>query len=264
MSSLHQLTRSELAQMASALADGVLMPPFSRTALLCFIRKELAAQVAAELSELNAKGMTTDHLSLVMTLLSQEREALYRARDEMALVWSGPEVLGTTSRDTSVVVRELFREVENEILISTYAIYDGKSVFQELVTRMQEKPKLRVRMLIHIGRDRGDLETSDAELLQQFALNFKQQHWPPNPLPEVYYDPRTLSKYFDERASLHAKCIVVDDQKAFVSSANFTEAAQKRNIEAGVLITNSQFARSLRMQFEVLITQGILKRVPGI
>lgn len=34
---------------------------------------------------------------------------------------------------------------------------------------------------------------------------------------------------------MHAKCVVVDGRRVFVSSANFTEAAQERNVEIGVL-----------------------------
>jgi phosphatidylserine/phosphatidylglycerophosphate/cardiolipin synthase-like enzyme len=64
--------------------------------------------------------------------------------------------------------------------------------------------------------------------------------------------------------ALHAKCVVVDDRMAFVSSANFTEAAQQRNIEAGVLMTNPQFARSLRTQFEVLVSHGLRRRMPAL
>ena len=60
-------------------------------------------------------------------------------------------------------------------------------------------------------------------------------------------------------AVLHAKCIVVDGIRAFVTSANLTEAAQKRNIEAGLLITDAVVAQALRMQFESLVESGLLK-----
>jgi len=61
---------------------------------------------------------------------------------------------------------------------------------------------------------------------------------------------------------LHAKCVVVDRRVAFVSSANFTEAAQERNIEAGVLIRSEPFASSLANHFETLAAQGILLPLP--
>ena len=63
---------------------------------------------------------------------------------------------------------------------------------------------------------------------------------------------------------LHAKCIVVDDTFALITSANLTEAAQRRNIEAGILLTNQVFAMQLRAQFEGLVEAGELRLVPGI
>jgi phosphatidylserine/phosphatidylglycerophosphate/cardiolipin synthase-like enzyme len=63
---------------------------------------------------------------------------------------------------------------------------------------------------------------------------------------------------------MHAKCIVVDGTRCFVSSANFTQSGQARNIEVGVLIEDRNLAASIQDQFESLVTQGILRRVPGL
>jgi len=66
------------------------------------------------------------------------------------------------------------------------------------------------------------------------------------------------------RASLHAKCLVVDRKMCFVSSANFTERGQARNIEVGVLIDDTNPARSLHDQFESLVTHGLLRPIPSL
>ena len=83
-------------------------------------------------------------------------------------------------------------------------------------------------------------------------------------MPEVYYDPRALEMDKTKKSSLHAKCVVVDSASAFVSSANFTEAAQIRNIEVGVLIKSSHFATKLERHFKALADAGVLKPLPGI
>jgi phosphatidylserine/phosphatidylglycerophosphate/cardiolipin synthase-like enzyme len=57
--------------------------------------------------------------------------------------------------------------------------------------------------------------------------------------------------------------LVIDDEIAFVTSANFTEWAQERNLEAGVLVRDGSFARSLRNQFESLIAASRLVLLPG-
>ena len=65
--------------------------------------------------------------------------------------------------------------------------------------------------------------------------NFRDQWpWPSRARPEVFYDPRTLSIDQNQRATWHAKCVLVDDELALVTSANFTEWAHQRNVEAGV------------------------------
>ncbi|WP_228024926.1 phospholipase D-like domain-containing protein [cf. Phormidesmis sp. LEGE 11477] len=83
-------------------------------------------------------------------------------------------------------------------------------------------------------------------------------------MPEVFYDPRSLSKENASRICLHAKCVVVDDKQLLVTSANFTEAAHQRNIEAGVLLSDAVAAKSMRSQFERLVKRKVLCRVPGI
>lgn len=82
-------------------------------------------------------------------------------------------------------------------------------------------------------------------------------------VPEIYYDPRALERDPARRASLHAKCIVVDREHAFISSANFTEAAQVRNIEVGVLIRSRLLASRLADHFEGLVMLGLLQPLPG-
>jgi phosphatidylserine/phosphatidylglycerophosphate/cardiolipin synthase-like enzyme len=83
-------------------------------------------------------------------------------------------------------------------------------------------------------------------------VRFRTQEWPGECLPELYSDPRSLDQEAVKRSSLHAKCIVVDRQVALVTSANFTEAAQTRNIELGALIRCPRFAARLAGHFEVL------------
>jgi phosphatidylserine/phosphatidylglycerophosphate/cardiolipin synthase-like enzyme len=62
-----------------------------------------------------------------------------------------------------------------------------------------------------------------------------------------------------DRAVLHAKCVVVDRARAFVTSANLTEAAQYRNIECGVLVNDDVFSATLAGQFEGMRARGILR-----
>jgi phosphatidylserine/phosphatidylglycerophosphate/cardiolipin synthase-like enzyme len=150
----------------------------------------------------------------------------------VTLVASGPEMPGIPVRDTGAVVRELFGAARESLLIVGYAVHQGRHVFRVLAERRDANPELKVRMCLDVSRPPGD--TSNAsEILGRFAYRFRTSEWPGTRLPEVLYDPRALAPERERRASLHAKC-VVDDMRALVSSANFTEAAQERNLEIGL------------------------------
>jgi len=98
--------------------------------------------------------------------------------------------------------------------------------------------------------------------LRRFAERFRKQQWPGPQVPEVFYDPRSLDEGDAPRAGLHAKCVVVDGKRAFIGSANFTEAAQLRNIEIGLVTYRPDVAAAVERHFEGLIDRGHLRRLP--
>ena len=157
-------------------------------------------------------------------------------------------------------MRELFASAERSVLVATYAVFQGRQVFEPLAARMEQVPDLKVRMFVNVARPHRD-DTPENQILKAFADEFRRDHWPGARLPELYYDPRSLAVGKGPKAALHAKAIVVDDTQAFVTSANFTEAAQERNIEAGVLVESASFAISLRLQFDSLVETGWLRRL---
>ena len=154
----------------------------------------------------------------------------------------------------------MFRRAERSVLISGYAVYEGRKVFRELAGRTQERPNLQIRMFLDIRRKAGDTSL-DSEIVWRFVDHFRRADWPDGcPLPEIYYDPRSLASDPQERAVLHAKCVVVDDRELFVSSANFTEAAQERNIELGLLLRSSELASQVSNFFDSLVESGHCQR----
>jgi len=252
-----------LGDLAQALEMGRLSSPVSALALQNYVSLQAAAPLAAELNQHLADGLSTRHLAQWLRLLARERQDRLVAEGRVQLVWTGPEVQGSMSRDTVVVVQELFASARERVLIAGYVVAQGDRIFQSLATRMDELPALRVRLFLNVQRGYRDTRT-DAEILREFAEEFRARQWPGTPVPEVFYDPRALSLEHGPRAVLHAKCVVVDQARAFITSANFTEAAQERNIEAGVLVEDVALATALTTQFETLVTAGILKRLAGV
>ena len=121
---------------------------------------------------------------------------------------SGPDLVGGT-RDTGVVLRELFASAECRVLIVGFAVHLGREVFAVLAERKRQLPDLKVRLCLDVGRATGDMTRPDA-LIWRFAERFIHQEWPGPRTPELFYDPRSLAGGDGPRASLHAKCVIVD------------------------------------------------------
>lgn len=251
MSVFSALSTETLRRLAEALESGRLSGD-DRLSLQMFLPP-------AEARELSDQRMDAGHLSYTLRALIADRERQLVA-PAVDLVWTGPEALVSTSRDTGVVVRELFHSAKESVLVVGFAIHRGREIFRELSERMDEVPSLNVRMFLNVSRALRDTTRSD-QLLLRFASEFKRQHWSGTRFPEIYYDPRSLALDETKRTSLHAKCVVVDGAKALVTSANFTEAAQQRNIEAGVLVHDHRFATSIVAQFEALVRMGAAARL---
>jgi phosphatidylserine/phosphatidylglycerophosphate/cardiolipin synthase-like enzyme len=255
---LHKLSDSDLQEIATALRSGRFSPPYSAFALQRILP---AAAVSSDLQALAESEIGPAQLATMLDLILADRRARPSMDDQLELVTTGPEVDGIANRDTGVVVRELFANALESVLVAGYAVYQGQRVFQALADRMLELPSLKVRMFLDIQRGPGDT-SAPAEIMTRFADRFRSQQWPKDrPMPEVYFDPRSLEPDPKERSCLHAKCVVVDRQTVFISSANFTEAAQRRNLEIGLLIRSGPLASQLIQYFTDLLSRNLLARV---
>jgi phosphatidylserine/phosphatidylglycerophosphate/cardiolipin synthase-like enzyme len=176
------------------------------------------------------------------------------------LVWSGPDVPGVYARDTRRVYEELLGSAERSVWACTYAYFDGPRAFDVLARRMDEKPNLRVNLLLNIQRRRGDT-TAAQQLVRNFADRFWGTDWPGLTRPRVHYDPRSLEPGGPDGV-LHTKAVVADDEAVFVTSANLTEAALDRNIELGLLVRDRALAMSMASHFRGLIDRRSLLPLP--
>jgi phosphatidylserine/phosphatidylglycerophosphate/cardiolipin synthase-like enzyme len=195
-------------------------------------------------------------------LARERRKADDRYAQVAQLVWSGAADDGEAIRDTRVVLDDLFRRAEQSVLLATYVIYDGRSVFRSLFDRLRQLPNLHLDFYVNLPATTGR-EEHEGDDVDAYLSTFCRLHWPGElPLPNLYYDPETR-RLGVERTSLHAKCVVVDERWAFVTSANFTEAAQERNIETGVLLDHPKLAQALTSRFRALREAGIIRPMRG-
>ena len=232
---------------------GFLEPPYALATLGSIVghtHRQVALDGLVALSEGGIQGRG------VVTWL----ESIETVRQEVprpSLVWTGPEVTGLHARDTRRVFDELIGRAERSLWISTYAYFDGKSAFAELAARMEAIPGLEVHLILNIHH-RDDMASAE-KTVEVAARNLWRYNWPGSRRPRVFYFPESLSEDPAQRAVLHAKAIVRDEEESLVTSANFTEAALDRNIELGVLFKDRPFAHTVVRHFQRLIEEKRLQ-----
>jgi phosphatidylserine/phosphatidylglycerophosphate/cardiolipin synthase-like enzyme len=250
-----------LEGLADALESRRLAAPYRLRAVERAVPPPDAPRVLAALEACRAEGHPERSIAWALRILARERAARRHARDDLELVWTGPDLPLSSDRDTLLVVRELFESATNSVMVAGYKFYQVPAVFGPLAERMRGAPGLSVRMFVHVDPVR---EGDEAEAVKRFAIDFRQR-WPSGaPLPAVFYYPPTTQADARGRpsASLHAKCVVVDGEHILVTSANFSEAAQLRNIEVGIRLRDRTRAGLLRKHFEDLVSADVLRPIP--
>ncbi len=240
-----------------AVADAVIT---SRTSHLAEIVEGTAVEpVARDLARLADAGVRPAIVGEILRALASERERSQSIADSLELVWSGEQAVAG-ARHTSVVIQQLFEQAQRSVLIASYALAKGDAasrLFGRLAERMDRDPALEVRVFANVERSYSDARSND-EIVHAFAAELRAQIWPGKRMPRVFYDPRAL-ELGPKRACMHAKCVVIDESAAFLTSANFTEAAQERNIEVGLLSHDRRVATALTREFDEMIQAGRLR-----
>lgn len=243
-------------RLAGALESGLLAPPFNPASLRSTVGFSSEAVVLA-LREWERLGVSGRAGAAWLRSLEEASTGVAPA----SLVWTGPEANGLHSRDTRQVFEEMIASARRSLLLSSYAYFDGPKTFRSLAKRMDSTPGLRVTLLLNIERGRRSTTKSE-DLVRRFASSFWESDWPGSRRPGVYFDPRSL-KLGGPAGVLHAKAVIADEEALFVTSANLTEAALDRNIEAGVLLRDRTIALSALAHFRGLIDQRILMPLPS-
>ena len=254
---LVQLPTPLLQTLAASCESGPLAEAMTLSGVRGIVGDDTAADVHAALHYLLDDGFGPPQLATFLRGLAEAAGASPKPSQLFDVVLSGPAVPGVPTADTAAVMHTLLTLAEDEVLLVGYAVYNGRKLFEPLAARMLERPNLRVTMCLDIPRPYGDARPS-GDIVAAFARDFRERHWPWPNVPDLFYDPRSLGTGID-KASLHAKCVVVDRSIALVTSANFTDAAQWKNIEAGVEIRHRPTVERLANYFGGLMQTRLLE-----
>ena len=259
MEHLLELPDHEHEALVRGLETGLLPLPPSEMALRSLTNLgSRAPAVVRSLTEMAELGLSRRACAAWLRSLATAR-ARSRKPD---LVWSGPQVPGVPARDTRQVLEELLRTARRSVWLSSYVYFNGPQAFAPLADRMEAFPGLQVRLLLTVPRPKGEASTSADALVERFASRFWTVDWPGDARPMVFYDPRSISPD-GPTGVLHAKTVVVDEEVLFVTSANLTEAALDRNIEAGILMRDKSLALATIRHLNGLIERGLLRALPS-
>jgi phosphatidylserine/phosphatidylglycerophosphate/cardiolipin synthase-like enzyme len=265
-SNLRAVSTDDLLQLISALKRGTLRAPLTGAAL------ELSGFGYLRTALLSFQNLDAPALTLLFEAVLAERG--YAQRKQLDVVWSGTDAGPSHARYTQIVVPELIARAQRSITIAGYSFDQGSGIFAGLRDAMVERG-VRVRFFLDVQQLQERLvqqlvrekrfprllplklaRLAGSTLYAQAVLAlFLELHWPYGGVrPDLYFDPRTAEPR--SHASLHAKCVIVDHEHSLITSANFTNRGQTRNIELGVLIHDRAYASAVEQQWNALVESG--------
>ncbi|MFE4541564.1 DISARM system phospholipase D-like protein DrmC [Arthrobacter sp. NPDC056727] len=173
--------------------------------------------------------------TLLASVLRGYASAANRGPAPPRAVWSGPSFPGDGDHTTAAVAH-LVDEAKEDVLASTYSA-STTSPFVEALWRAIARG-VSVTLVLEGSR----MEETAAKLQAKLEGARFLKYVPP------------AGQYGVQ----HSKVVIVDSSLAIVTSANFSDAAAHRNLEAGVLIRDPLFASRLRQRFTSLHKSGSL------
>lgn len=177
----------------------------------------------------------------VAGMLLGSSEARERVEQELAieLVWTGPKTEFVPTRRTEQVLVDLIDTAQRELFLVSFVAYGVDSVVTAL--NRAASRGVRLRLLFETSTSHGGtLDYEPAAIMRKAVPTAELFRWLNKP------------KAF-AGGKVHAKVVVVDGCRAFITSANLSGHALERNMEAGVLIGGGHVPRTLSEHLQALI-----------
>lgn len=232
--------------------------PTSWQGVLAGMNVDGRGQLEPLLVQMAREGGHPRLMALVLEQLADQQEALQQERDAWSFVWSGPEPLHAKTADTFATVDQLIRRARSSLLIATYNIglsAEFRELLESIAMRLQAGQLQRVDLFFHPVQIAEQLGADPLAAIKQW---FHVEVWPWPAKPRAYVDHRLVAGSA-ERCYQHAKVVVADADTdhagALVTSANFSETAQRHNFEAGWLVREPWRASQVSGHFRKLVAE---------
>ncbi len=158
------------------------------------------------------------------------------------LVWTGPQTEYISIRHTESVLTELIYSARNQLFMVSFVAYNAPAIIGALRNALERG--VRVRMLLELSKNQGGRQ------VDHDSLGLMKRD-----LPEIQL---FQWKQEDSKGVVHAKCAVADGERLFVTSANISEAALERNMEAGMLVAGGDAPKQMMCHLQALVDTRVI------
>jgi cardiolipin synthase len=161
------------------------------------------------------------------------------------LVWTGPDLGTIPVRRSEQVVLDLINTAESHIFIISFVLINIPEI--ESALRTAALKGVKVSLLLESEDKNG---TND---FRKSCVRIKSAI----PQLELYIWPRENRQTMEGGfARVHAKCVIADSNRIFITSANLTSTALDKNIEMGILTRGGNLPVQASDQFNAMISQN--------
>lgn len=177
----------------------------------------------------------------VLRAIALERDELERNAVDLDFVATLPGFSSSVARSTEEAVGALLDQAKHQVIAVGYEITEAG-----FVDRLHRFAGRGGQVVLVTDRRSGH----GPRLLAG---------WPSYlPPPHVFQERAPL---VHEKSKMHGKALLVDGERLFVSSANFTWLGMNANIELGVIVSGPRVRPARDLFEELLLHSGLLERV---
>ncbi len=231
------LSDDHLAAVEAACVDQVSFDAAARAAVRAVVpgphRDAVGPLLTAWQQEPNLPGS-----ALALAIASLRAAGRVADHPDVKVVCTGPTSPAAPTRLTSEVVLELVANATRRVTLVSFSSYKVPVVMSALDAAVTcgVQVDLILESQEHLQHG-GGAET---------FTGYRVFVWPADQRPH--------------NARLHAKSVLVDDERVLLTSANLSAAAFNSSLELGVLIRGGGIARSIQQHLDALIAAGVLRR----
>ena len=160
-------------------------------------------------------------------------------KPRIAVTGVNPEVLPSSVVDTNIAFIDLLRSAKNKILIMGYRFTEhGKDDFIKNIEELLGEGKRVWLLTDHVfGQDK---------YLKNFFIKLLSKH------SNLF---RLWTFEDEEKTIMHIKSIVIDSERMYLGSANFSRRGITENIELGTVMYDSEAIKTVKAVFTWLTTE---------